>query len=57
MQTVTVKNIDSLTQLPQTGAETMGIIIFGAMAIILLAGATGFKAYSIYHEHIDGIAA
>lgn len=57
VQTVTVKNIDSLTQLPQTGAETMGIIIFGAMAIILLAGATGFKAYSIYHEHIDGIAA
>lgn len=57
VQTVTVKNVDSLTQLPQTGAETMGIIIFGAMAIILLAGATGFKAYSIYHEHIDGIAA
>lgn len=57
VQTVTVKNIDSLTQLPQTGAETMCILIFGAMAIILLAGATGFKAYSIYHEHIDGIAA
>lgn len=57
VQTVTVKNVNSLTQLPQTGAETMGILIFGAMAIILLAGATGFKAYSIYHEHVDGIAA
>lgn len=57
VQTVTVKNIDSLTQLPQTGATTMGILIFGALAIILLAGATGFKAYSICHEHIDGIAA
>ena len=57
VQTVTVKNVNSLTQLPQTGAETMGILIFGAMAIILLAGATGLKAYSIYHEHIDGIAA
>lgn len=55
--TAVVKNIDNITQLPQTGAETMGILIFGAMAIILLAGATGFKAYSIRHEHIDGIAA
>lgn len=52
--TATVKNIDSLTQLPQTGAETMCILIFGAMAIILLAGVTGFRAYSICHEHLDG---
>lgn len=50
--TVTVKNIDSLTQLPQTGAETMGILILGAMAIIILAGATGVRAYTIRHEHI-----
>lgn len=52
--TATVKNIDSITQLPQTGAETMGLLLFGAFAIILIATGTGFKAYSIRHEHLDG---
>ena len=50
-----VKNIDNITQLPQTGAETMGIMIVGAFAIILVAAATGWGAYRIRHENMgDG---
>lgn len=53
--TAVVKNIDNITQLPQTGAETMGIMIVGAFAIILVATATGWGAYRIRHENMgDG---
>lgn len=55
--TAVVKNIDNITQLPQTGAETMGIMIVGAFAIILVATATGWGAYRIRHENMgDGPA-
>lgn len=40
-----VKNIDNITQLPQTGATTMGVMLVGAFAIILVATASGFAAY------------
>lgn len=48
--TAVVKNIDNITQLPQTGATTMAIMIVGAFAIILVATATGWGAYRIRHE-------
>ena len=38
--TAVVKNIDNITQLPQTGATTMGVMLVGAFAIILVATAT-----------------
>ncbi|RGS87073.1 LPXTG cell wall anchor domain-containing protein [Bifidobacterium pseudocatenulatum] len=53
--TAVVKNIDNITQLPQTGATTMAIMIVGAFAIILVATATGWGAYRIRHENMgDG---
>lgn len=56
--TAVVRNIDNITQLPQTGATTMGVILVGAFAIILVATATGWGAYRIRHENLgDGIAA
>ena len=53
--TAVVKNIDNITQLPQTGATTMAIMIVGAFAIILVATATGWGAYRIRYENMgDG---
>ncbi|WP_270559816.1 SpaA isopeptide-forming pilin-related protein [Bifidobacterium pseudocatenulatum] len=53
--TAVVKNIDNITQLPQTGATTMAIMIVGAFAIIQVATATGWGAYRIRHENMgDG---
>ena len=50
-----VKNIDNITQLPQTGATTMGVMLVGAFAIILVATASGFAAYRVRHENLgDG---
>lgn len=55
--TAVVKNIDNITQLPQTGATTVAIMIVGAFAIILVATATGWGAYRIRHENMgDGPA-
>ena len=55
--TAVVKNIDNITQLPQTGATTMGVMLVGAFAIILVATATGFAAYRVRHENLgDGPA-
>ena len=55
--TAVVKNIDNITQLPQTGATTMGVMLVGAFAIILVATATGFAAYRVRHENLgDGQA-
>ena len=42
-----VKNIDNITQLPQTGATTMAVMLVGAFAIILVATASGFAAYRV----------
>ena len=53
--TAVVKNIDNITQLPQTGATTMAVMLVGAFAIILVATASGFAAYRVRHENIgDG---
>lgn len=46
---VTVKNLDSLTQLPQTGGMSLAIITIGGLSILCLAGAFGFKAWNITH--------
>ena len=55
--TAGVKNIDNITQLPQTGATTMGVMLVGAFAIILVATASGFAAYRVRHENLgDGPA-
>ena len=55
--TAVVKNIDNITQLPQTGATTMGVMLVGAFAIILVATASGFAAYRVRHENLgDGPA-
>ena len=55
--TAVVKNIDNITQLPQTGATTMGVMLVGAFAIILVATATGFAAYRVRHTDLgDGQA-
>lgn len=55
--TAVVKNIDNITQLPQTGATTMGVMLVGAFAIILVATATGFAAYRVRHTDLgDGPA-
>lgn len=55
--TAMVKNIDNITQLPQTGATTMGVMLVGAFAIILVATASGFAAYRVRHENLgDGPA-
>ena len=51
--TAVVRNIDNITQLPQTGATTMGVMLVGAFAIILVATATGWGAYRIRHESIE----
>lgn len=51
--TAVVKNVDSVTQLPQTGAATMAVFLVGGAAIILAATAMGFAAYRVRHEHID----
>lgn len=53
--TAVVKNIDNITQLPQTGATTMAVMLVGAFAIILVATASGFAAYRVRHENLgDG---
>lgn len=55
--TAVVKNIDNITQLPQTGATTMAVMLVGAFAIILVATASGFAAYRVRHENLgDGPA-
>lgn len=55
--TAVVKNIDNITQLPQTGATTMAVMLVGAFAIILVATASGFAAYRVRHENMgDGPA-
>ena len=55
--TAVVKNIDNITQLPQTGATTMDVMLVGAFAIILVATATGFAAYRVRHTDLgDGQA-
>ena len=55
--TAVVKNIDNITQLPQTGATTMGVMLVGAFAIILVATASGFAAYRVRHTDLgDGPA-
>lgn len=55
--TAVVKNIDNINQLPQTGATTMGVMLVGAFAIILVATASGFAAYRVRHENLgDGPA-
>ena len=51
--TAVVKNIDNITQLPQTGATTMAVMLVGAFAIILVATASGFAAYRVRHENLD----
>ncbi|QTB90707.1 isopeptide-forming domain-containing fimbrial protein [Bifidobacterium saguini] len=45
--TATVKNLDSVTQLPQTGGASMAVILIGGMAVLLFAGATGIKAFKL----------
>ena len=40
-----------ITQLPQTGATTMAVMLVGAFAIILVATASGFADTSVHFGH------
>ncbi|MBT1160933.1 SpaA isopeptide-forming pilin-related protein [Bifidobacterium sp. SO1] len=49
-----VKNVNNMSQLPQTGGMSMAIIIIGGMAVLMLATATGIKAVKMRHVNLPG---
>lgn len=43
--TVTVRNVNNVSQLPKTGSTTLAILMFGGAAVLLAAGVAGVTAY------------
>lgn len=49
-----VKNVDNMSQLPQTGGMSMAIILIGGMAVMMIATAAGITAVKMRHIDMPG---